>query len=51
MRKTSIKRLTFSIQAKPKTVFALEPTQKGGLLRCFPLAFDNSKTLVEKKTS
>ena len=39
----------FSIQAKPKIVSALQPTQKVGLLRCFSLAFDNSKIRLKKK--
>ena len=40
----------FSIQAKPKNVFPLQPTQKVGLLRCFSLAFDNStKLLVQSR--
>ena len=38
------------MQAKPKIIFALEPTQKVGLLRCFSLAFDNSKIRLKKKT-
>ena len=38
----------FSIQATQKTFFALGPTQKVGLLRCFSLAFDKSKTQLKK---
>ena len=45
---TSTDRRAFSIQAKPKTLFALGSTQKVGHLRCFSLAFDNSKTQLEK---
>ena len=37
-----------SIQAKLNTLFALGPTQKVGLLRCFSLAFDTSKTRLKK---
>ena len=40
----------FSIQAKLEIRFALGPTQNVGLLHCFSLAFDNSKTRLEKKT-
>ena len=41
--------LFFPIQAKPKILFAPGPTQKVGLLCCFWLAFDNSKTQLQKK--
>ena len=39
----------FSIHAKPKILFAPGPTQKQGILGCFWLAFDNSKTRLQKK--
>ena len=39
----------FSIQAKPKILFAPGPTQKLGLLGCFWLAFEHSKTQLQKK--
>ena len=39
----------FSIQAKAKILFAPGPTQNVGLLGCFWLAFDNSKTRLQKK--
>ena len=39
----------FSIQAKPKILFAPGHTQKVGLLGFFLLAFDNSKTRLQKK--
>ena len=39
----------FSIHAKPKTLFALRPTQKVGLLRCFSLAFNSSNISLKKR--
>ena len=39
----------FFIQAKPKILFAPGPTQKQGILGCFWLAFDNSKTRLQKR--
>ena len=47
--KPQLKDELFSTQTKLKILFALEPKQKVGLLRCFSLAFDNSKTRLEKK--
>ena len=44
---TSTERGTISLQAKPKTLFAIGPTQKVGLLRCFSLVFDNPKTRLK----
>ena len=48
MAKKSTKRRFFSTKVKPKTVFALVPTQKLLLLRCFSLAFDKSKTRLHE---
>ena len=45
--KSKLRDELFSVQAKPKTFFALGPTQKMGLLRYFSLAFDTSNTRLK----